>query len=132
MTGINTIISNDWDTNICAKPDIIDDTKVCRRFYYRVLSTRIVTTDDEIEGIFNRTYYTPESYDAWICWIIDETEAKARLMIKALKKICARYTPVAGEENILEWKGGEWYVFNAVRYEHKFVLLKKKSGIAAY
>lgn len=132
MTDINTILDTDWDTDICTKPDIIDDAKVCRRFYYRVVSTRIVTTDDEIEGIFDRTYYTPESYDGYICWIIDSSEAKVRLMIAAIKKICARYTPVTGEENILEWKGGEWHVWNQIRYEHKFVLLKKKSGIPAF
>lgn len=132
MTGINTILDTDWDISICSKPNIINDAKVSRRFYWRVVSTRIVTTDDNIEGIFNRTYYSPESYDAWICWIIDESEAKVRLMMAAIKKICARYIPVSGEENILEWKGGEWRDWNESRYEHKFVLLKKKSGIAAF
>lgn len=131
MTDINDIISDNFDTGICTKPDIIDDSKACRRGYIRVISTRRAHTVDALEGIVARKYYDSESYDSWITWVISNTEADAENILKAIKKVCATYTG-GTDENILEWEGGEWKPFNNVRYEVKFVLLKRKSGIAGY
>ena len=138
MTDINDIINDNWDINICAKPDIIDDTKTSRRGYGRVVSTRRTTTIDDIEGIVERRFFNPDSYDAWITWIISsknsvvsDPEDDVENMIKAIKKICSTFTPT-GDENILEWEGGDWKPFNNVRYQFKFVLLKRKGGMQAY
>ena len=131
MTDINIIINDNWDTGICVKPDIIDDSRDSRRGYQRVVSTRRSTTIDDIEGIVQRQFFNPDAYDAWITWIISNTEVDADNMIKAIKKVCATFTPTS-DENILEWEGGDWKPFNGVRYEFKFVLLKRKSGYQAY
>ena len=131
MTDINDIISDNFDTGICPKPDIIDDSRACRRGYTRVISTRRTTTIDDIQGITQRQFFNPDAYDAWICWIISTTESDAENIIKAVKKLCATYIPTS-EENILEWQGGDWKPFNNVRFEFTFVLLKRKSGIQAY
>ena len=131
MTDINDIIDANFDEGICTKPDIIDDSKACRRGFTRVISTRRTTTIDDIEGIAQRRFFNPDAYDAWITWVISNTEADAENIIKAIKKICSTYTPTS-EENILEWQGGDWKPFNNIRYQFKFVLLKRKSGIQAY
>ena len=138
MTDINDIINDNWDTGICTKPDIIDDTKACRRGFERVVSTKRTTTVDDIEGIVKRQFFNPDAYDAWITWIISQKssnvsdpETDVENMIKAIKKLCATFTPTS-EENILQWEGGDWKPFNNVRYEFKFVLLRRKSGIQAY
>lgn len=131
MTDINDIISDNWDTDICSKPAIIDDSRLNRRWYQRVVSTRRSTTIDEIEGITGREFFNPDSYDGWICWAISNTESDCEDIIKAIKKICATYSPTSSEK-ILEWEGGNWRPFNGIRYEFRFVLLKRKSGVAAY
>ena len=132
MTDINTIISDNFDTDICTKPDIIDDSKMSRRGFQRVISTRIASSIDEIEGIMRRQFFQKDSYDGYICWIISTTEADARNIIKATKKICATFVPIPGQENILQWEGGEWTPFNNVRFIFRFVILKRKSGMQAY
>lgn len=132
MTDITDIITDNWDATIVTAPDIIKDDLLNRRLYGEVVATRISTTIDEIEGIISRTHFNPDSHDAHICWIESATEANAKLYIKAIKKVCATYAPVTGQENILQWNGGEWTVFNNVRFMFKFVLIIRKSGIAAY
>jgi len=131
MTDINTIISDNWDAGIIAKPAIIDDTKDIRRGYLTVVSTRRTTTIDSIEGITERRFFNPDASDMWVCWAISPTEANTELLIKAIKKICATFTPTS-EENILQWEGGEWKPFNNTRYEFRFILIRRKSGKQAY
>jgi len=132
MTDIVDILTDGWDAGIVAKPAIIRDDRDNRRLYQRVVSTRLSTKIDAIEGVTGRQFFTPDSHDAFICWAIDTTEAAVELMIKAIKKICATYTPVVGAETQLEWQGGAWEPFNGVRYEFNFVLIKRKSGVAGY
>jgi len=132
MTDITDIISDNWDTGIVAKPSIIKDDLLNRRFYNEVVATRISVTIDDIEGIVARQHFSPDSHDAYICWVESLTEVNTKKYIKAIKKICATYIPVSGQENILEWNGGEWTIFNGVRYIFKFVLIVRKSGIAGY
>ncbi|HEC36904.1 hypothetical protein LCGC14_0956550 [marine sediment metagenome] len=132
MTDITDILTDNWDTDIVAIPDIIKDDLLNRRFFQRVVATRISTTLDELAGITERRYFDADSHDAHITFIEGATESDVRLMIKGIKKICATYTPVPGEENILQWSGGEWEPFNGVRYMFKFILLIRKSGYAGY
>lgn len=128
---MNTIISDNFDEGICTKPDIIDDTKMSRRGFERVISTRRASTIDEIEGITGRQFWDKDSYDGWICWAISTTEADCENIMKAIKKVAATFTPTT-EENIIQYEGGEWKPFNGVRYEFRFVLLKRKAGMQAY
>lgn len=132
MTDITDIISDNWDTDIIAKPAIIKDDLLNRRLYGEVVATRMSTTIDEIEGIISRQHYSPDSHDAYITFVEGATEANTKLYIKAIKKVCATYTPVSGAENILQWSGGEWTIFNGVRYMFKFILLVRKAGVAGY
>lgn len=131
MTDILDIISDNWDTDIIAEPAIIDDSKDIRRGYLTVISTRRTTTIDDIEGVIARQFFNPDAYDAWVCWAISPTEANTELLIKAIKKVCATFIPTSAE-NILQWQGGEWKPFNGTRYEFRFILIKRKSGIQAY
>jgi len=132
MTDPSTILDNDWDTNICSKPDFIDDATANRSLYQRVISTRLATLQHSLMGIPVPQHYDEESHDAYDCWIISNTEADAKNMFKALKKVCAQYQPVQGEENILQWMGGDVVIYNGFRYEIQIVLILRKTGILAY
>ncbi len=132
MTDITDIITDNWDSDIVTIPDIIKDDVLNRRFYLRIVATRISTTLDEIEGITGRQFFSPDSHDAYITFVDGETESDVKLMIKAIKKICSTYIPISGQENILQWSGGEWEPFNGVRYMFRFVLIIRKSGVAGY
>ncbi len=132
MTDITDIITDNWDSDIVTAPDIIKGDELNRRFYLRVVATRISTTLDEIEGITGRQFFSPDSHDAYITFVDGETESDVKLMIKAIKKICSTYTPVSGQENILQWSGGEWEPFNGVRFMFRFILIIRKSGVAGY
>lgn len=132
MTDITDILTDNWDASIVTAPAIIKDDRLNRRLYSRIVATRIANTLDEIEGITGRQFFSPDSHDTHICFVDGETESDVKLMIKAIKKICATYTPVSGQENILQWSGGEWEPFNGVRYMFRFVLIIRKSGVAGY
>ena len=131
MTDINTILDDNWDTDIIAKPAIIDDTIDTRRGYLTVVSTRRSSSIDDIEGVVSRQFFNPDAFDAWICWAISPTEANTELLIKAIKKVCATFTPTSAE-NILQWQGGDWDKWNGTRFTFQFVLVKRKSGKQAY
>ncbi len=132
MTNINDIITDNWDSDIVTIPTVINGLKGNRRLHGRVISTELNTTLDAIEGVTGRRYFNPDSHDAYVTFVETSTEADARLIIKTIKKICATYKPVSGQENILQWSGGEWDPFNDVRFMFRFVLIIRKSGIAAY
>ena len=132
MTNINDIITDNWDSDIVTIPDVINGLKGNRRLHGRVISTELNTTLDNIEGITGRRHFSPDSHDAYVTFVEAATEADTRLIIKAIKKICATYKPVSGQENILQWSGGEWDPFNDVRFMFRFILIIRKSGIAAY
>ncbi|KKN42535.1 hypothetical protein LCGC14_0712210 [marine sediment metagenome] len=132
MTDIIDIITDNWDTDIIALPSIINGLILNRRFYGRVISTELIDILDETEGVTGRRFFDSESHDGYDTFIEAGSESDAKLIIKALKKICSTYTPVAGEENILQWVGGSWGNFNDVRIKFKFILIIRKSGIASY
>jgi len=132
MTAINTILDNNWDTDICTKPTIITLKTGNFRAYQRVIGTQLADFDDEVVGIQTRQYYNEDSHDIYICKAASMTsEADLRNMIKAVKKICATYTPTSAE-NILEWQRGSFMEFNGVRWYCEFALIVRKAGIAAY
>lgn len=132
MTDINTILDNGWDTNICSKPSFIKLYNSNYRGYQRVITTILLNINDELIGVITRQYYDPESHDAYRCIIVSNTEADLKNMIKAVKKVCVTYTPVTGEENILQWDGGDWGNFNNIYFKFEFIILKRKSGMVGY
>jgi hypothetical protein len=53
-------------------------------------------------------------------------------MLGVIKRIVAEYDPVEDHENHLNWNGGEYTIFNNVRFEFNFVIIRMKSGIAEW
>jgi len=132
MTDITDIITDNWDSGIVTIPTVINGLINNRRLYQRVIATELISTLDALEGITGRQFFSPDSHDAHECFVEAASEDDARNIIKGIKKVCATYTPVAGQENILQWSGGEWTVFNDVRFMFKFVLIIRKAGVAGY
>lgn len=132
MTSPNTILNNDWDTNICSKPDFVDDSNSNRSLYTRVISTRLSSLQHNMMGIPIPQHYDPDAHDAYECWIISNTQTDVLNMFKALKKVFSNYQPVQGEENILQFIGGDVVIFNGYRYEIQLVLIMRKTGILAW
>lgn len=132
MTDISDIITDNWDAGIVAVPSVINGLILNRRFYQRVISTELINILDETKGVTGRQFFDPESHDGYDCFIEAASASDARLIIKGIKKVCSTYTPVAGQENILQWAGGDWANFNDVRIKFRMLLIIRKSGIASY
>ncbi|MCP4651711.1 MAG: hypothetical protein GY853_16740 [PVC group bacterium] len=133
MTDPTTIFDNAWDTNICDKPAIINNDISNRHLYNRVVAFEFTTVQHELMGMLSRQHLSIDSFEAYDIWIISHTsEADLMNMITAFEKVCAQYTPVEGEENIIQWDGGEAIHFNGVRFEVQMRLFLRKSGMVAY
>jgi hypothetical protein len=131
MTDINSIISDNWDATIVTAPTIADELRRSRNTMNEGITTLISNTSDMVIGILDRSHLDPDSYDGYICWVISATEANLLKYIKAIKKVCAEYTPTS-DENVLKWEGGDWKIFNNKRFEFQFVLIVYKAGIQLY
>ena len=102
-TALNTILDADWDATVVTKPDIITITTDNLRAYTRVVGTVKEDIDDEMIGVgLNRQFYSEDSMETYTVHVVSSSQSDAELMIKAIEKICARYTPTS-TENILQW-----------------------------
>jgi len=133
MTELNTILSDNWSTDIIAKPAFITYSEDNLRAYKQVVATLEIDFNDATIGIGpSRQFFSAESYTAYDVFIRADSKANGRLMIKAIKKVCSTYTPTS-EENILEWEGPDLTRdFNNVLVEYKGTIYLRKAGKAAY
>jgi len=132
MTALNTIMDTNWDTGICAKPTFITTSTGNWRGYGRVFSSQKVSRLDDIIGTLSREYFDPDAHDAYEV-IISSTTSQADIenMIKAVKKVCATYTPTSAE-NILNWAGGDLDTQNGFIWTFRLVILVVRAGVPAY
>jgi len=132
MTSLNTILDSDWDTGIATKPTFMVIKRENYRSLQRVVATQRISNRDQIIGVQSRQHFNPTAHDAYNCMVITQTsEADRDNMIKAIKKVCATYTPAA-EQNILEYDAGNFDEFNNVRWTFEFTIILGKALIAAY
>ena len=132
MTALNTIMDNGWDTEICAKPDFITQSTGNWRGYGRVFASQKITKIDQIIGVISRQYFDPNAHDAYNIIIATTTsEDDMDNIEKAIKKVCATYSPTSAE-NILQWEGGEIIPFNGVRWIFTMTILVRRAGMTAY
>jgi len=132
MTNPIAILGDNWDAGICTKPDIIDDTVSIRDAYSRVVSLMWTDIQYNTMGIPIPQHLDQDSHDAYEIWVISNTEADLRNMVKAILKVNSNYTPVQGEENILQLLGGDIEQVNAFRFQIHAILILSKAGISAY
>jgi hypothetical protein len=127
MTALKDIIDTDWDTDNVSKPTLIEAPERTRFFYLRVVSFRRVEKIENYMDIFSRGYYSPESHDAYECYVGSTTESDAEDIIDEVRRICAQFSP-SGDDKILTWEGGSWVVTTPYCWEFRFIVMKKKSG----
>jgi len=127
MTAIETIADTDWNSDNVTKPTIIREPNDFRFHYRRCLSFRRVESIEDYMGLFSRAYYTPDSYDAYICYACSSTESDCEAIKDEMRRICSQFSP-SGSDKILVWEGGDWEYTTPYRWEFRFVIMKKKSG----
>jgi len=129
MSDLQTIMNANWNAENVAKPSLIEAPEYSRYFYSRVISFRRVQKIEDYMGIVSRSKYTPESYDAFLCYACSSTEADCIDIADEARRICAQFSP-SGSDKILQWEGGDWELTTPYRWEIRFIIMKKKSGAA--
>jgi hypothetical protein len=124
-----TIFENLWDISEVGLPFM------CKEYFrsYRTIGKGItyeeLRKEEDYMGVFERTHYTPDSYDAVLCRVVAPTLSECNGIINHIRKICAEFQPTTTEK-LLGWEGGDWSMFQPFRYEFEFVVMIRKSGIA--
>jgi len=131
MTDINTILDDNWDTDICAKPSFIKFYSDNYRAYKRVIATSVSNIDDEVIGLMDRLHFSVDSHDGYTCLIATTTKADMLNILKAMKKSCIKYDPTSAE-SMIKWEGGSTRIFNAVLFEIRLIIIINKAGVLAY
>lgn len=127
MTDVNDILDNatQWATESVTKPTIKTGQLHSIHLMTRGIVVKRVSKDDEIVGVLDRSRYSIDSHEIWICRAVSSTsEADLANIEKVIKRICAEYTQVAGEETYLNWQGGDYKIFNNVRFEFTFAIVR--------
>lgn len=129
MTDIDSILDNatQWTTESVTKPTIKTGQLFSAHQMNRGIVVRKVTRDDQLVGIVDRSHYSVDSHEAWICDIVSTTSADLENMIGCVYRIIAEYPYTDGEETYLTWEGGTYRIVNNFRFSYSFVILRKKS-----
>ena len=118
--------------SITTKPSFYKRQQHNPIWYKRAVITHHIITTDEMMGIGDRKHFQPDSHDAYRVMVVSETsKADCENIIKALKKVCAQYSPTT-EENIIQWEEGKWNFLTNQRFEYDFLVIVRKSGIQYY
>ena len=128
MASFAAITNEKWLTANIAKPAIVEAPDQNRYIYERVLWIKEVNKIEDFMGIISRRHYTPESHDAYECWLCSSiSRADCTAMVDEVRRICAQFSPTS-EDKILQYEGGDWEFSTPYRFEFHFVVLKRKSG----
>lgn len=128
MASFATIADEQWLVANVAKPTIVEFPEQGRFLYARVLWIRETNKIEDFMGIISRRHYTPESHDAYECWVCSSiSRSDCVAMIDEVRRICAQFSP-SGSDKILQYEGGDWEFSTPYRFEFHFVVLKRKSG----
>lgn len=128
MTHLNTIFSDDFDSNITTQPSFYKMRKRAPVSVTRGVFTHHILISDMYQGTINRQLYDPDSYDAYRVVVVTETSMDdLRDILKALKKVMSQYSP-SDDENIIIWEEGELTNKHIMRWEYEFNVLVKKVG----
>jgi len=133
MTDLDSILDNatQWATEGVTKPTITTEQLLSIYQFTRGIVVRLLDDSDELMGVIDRRYYSPDSHDAWACKIVSSTLSDLRDIKNVIKRICAEYAPTS-TENIMEWQPATYKIFNNVRFEYTFVILIRRAVLAGY
>ena len=135
MTDVDDILDNatQWATESVTKPTIKTGQLHSIYLMTRGIVVLKLRSDDELIGVVDRNRYSVNSHDVWSCVVVTHTSyADIDAIIGCIKRIIAEYNAVADNETFLNWEGGEFSVWNNVRFEFYFTILRKKSMIAEW
>lgn len=116
-----------WNNSNVNTPSFIEEPYESRFIYNRCLSSKRIRKIEDYMGIIKRSHYTPESHDAWMCYVVSDNEQDALAMIDEARRICSQFQSTA-EEAVLQWEGGDWDLFQPYRYEFNFIVFVRRSG----
>lgn len=133
MTDLNDILDDatQWATEGITKPTITTEQLLSISQFNRGIVVRLLSDTDELMGVIDRRYFTPESHDAWSCKIASTSLSDLKDIKNTIKRIIAEYDPTS-EENILEWQSATYGIFNNVRFTYTLVIILRKAVIAGY
>lgn len=132
MTHLNDIFDSNWDNTIATEPNYYKKRERNETSIRRGILTHHILISEMYEGTINRDLYDPESYDAYVVYIITETSKDdLRNMLTAAEKIMSQYSP-SSEENIIIWEEGELINNHPMRWVFRFNVLVKKVGKAMF
>lgn len=135
MTDIDSILDNatQWATESVTKPSIKTGQLHSIHLMSRGIVVQKLRSDDELIGVVDRNRYSVRSHDIWSCAMVSMTSAAdLDAMIGCIKRIVAEYTQVVDQEAHLNWEGGEFNIWNNIRFEFYFTIIRKKSMIAEW
>jgi len=129
MTDINNILINaiQWETENVTKPSILTGQLHNIQMMLRGIVVKKMSSNDELMGVIDRNVYSVDSHEIWTCEMIDISADDLEAMIGCVKRIIAEYTQVEGEETYLTWAGGEYFIWNNVRFGFSFAIMRMKS-----
>lgn len=130
MTDINNILDNatQWATESVTKPSILTGQLHDINMMSRGIVVKRISSEDQLIGVMERNAYSINSMEMWTCDFVSHTSyADLEAMIGVVKRIIAEYGQVDGEETYLNWDGGDFMIFNNVRFEFRFVILRNKA-----
>lgn len=128
MTDLDTIFDNNWDEDNTDKPAIVRDEITSLNIYNRAVTCRLLRKEEDYMGIISRDKYTPDSHDGWVVRVVSTTQSDATDIINETRRIIAKYDG-SDEDRFATWEIGEWEVMQPFRWEFRFIVLVKKSGM---
>lgn len=128
MTDLDTIFDDEWNTGNVSKPAIVREEYLPLEIHNRAVSVKLVRKNEDYMGILSRDKYTPESHDAWAVRVCSSTQSDAIDIINETRRICATYAPT-DEEKFLTWELGDWETILPHRWEFRFIVMARKSGM---
>lgn len=134
MTDIKDILDNatQWTTESVTKPTVYYGQLRTTYSLNRGIMVKKITREDKLIGVIDRRFFSADSQEGWICRIVSTTESDLDNIIKVIERICAEYAMVDGEETYLTWQGGDYKLFNNIRWEYSMVIVRMKSLQAGY
>ena len=135
MTDVDDILDNatQWATESVTKPTIKTGQLHSISLMTRGIVVQKLRSDDELVGVVDRNRYSIDSHDVWSCATVTHTsEADMDNIIGVIKRIIAEYTQVEDHETYLNWEGGEFNIWNNIRFEFYFIITRQKAMIKEF
>jgi len=126
---LDVLLIEDWINANCPTPSIVRGYLYSAFEYTRVITVERISITDAAMGIISRNKFSPDSFEGWGCQIISTIESDLNDLMNEVKRIVAVHAPEQ-DARILDWQGGDIPIaYGGMRWEFRFLIIKRKSGI---